>query len=307
MMFWDPVRGLGRVAALVTCAALIALTLTGDHATPRPGLLRLPAQPSLAPAVAQSVPFSSRHALDIYRPPGTQAALPVVVMAHGCCGDRADLSLVSAAVAGAGALVFNPDWGGLRPGSTFPQAYAEVACAVRFAHAEARRYGGDRANVTLLGWSDGAMVGAVVAAAGRRFAPVGCLAPREGPIPDAFVGIAGFYGWRLPVDPVYVNDRAVAFFGGTPASAPQAWRDATPYAWLGSRTPRCVTLVVGAADPLLAQARRYALAMRGAGHRVRFVVAEPAGDQSLLSSRTEEGRTTVHEAVAAGRSCAAPP
>ena len=192
---------------------------------------------------------------------------------------------------------------GIKNNSQFPDAYADVACAVRFAKARAADFGGNPADVTLLGWSDGAMASAVIAAAGDWSDRSPCLYPNESSVPNALIGVAGFYGWTLPVPPVYVSDRARAFLGGTPREAPRAWHDATPYGWLRSALPNCVTLVVGITDPLVEDAKRYAAAVRGAGGEVRLVVAPSTGDQSMISPRVREGQITVREALAVGRSC----
>lgn len=260
-------------------------------------------QPLVVPIVAGSVRYTDRHVLDVNAPRSPQRALPVVVLVHACCGDRADLGRLAETIAGAGAVTMNADWAGIKPGTRFPDAYAGVACAVRFARARAADYGGDPENVTLLGWADGAMVSAVVAARGDWFDRVRCRHPKPSAVPDAVVGVAGFYGWTLPVGQVYVNDRARAFLGGTPRTAPRAWHDATPYGWLNSAEPRCITLLVGATDPLLEDAERFAAALRGSGHAPRVVVAPAGGDQSMISPRTEEGLTTVREALSATSRC----
>ena len=93
----------------------------------------------------------------------------------------------------------NADWAGIKKAARFPDAYADVACAVRFARARAADFGGDPAAVTLLGWSDGAMASAVVAAAGDQLDRSQCLYPSASSVPDALIGVAGFYGWTLPV------------------------------------------------------------------------------------------------------------
>ena len=253
--------------------------------------------------VAGAVNYSGARQLDVYALEPRQGGRPVVVLVHACCGDRADLGQLAEAVAAAGAVAINADWAGIKPGARFPDAYADVACAVRFARAHAVEYGGNPDDVTLLGWSDGAMVSAVVGAAGDQLERTGCRAPEHSGVPDAVVGVAGFYGWTLPPDPVYVNDRARTFLGGTPRTAARAWRDATPYGWLTTANGRCATLVVGATDPLLADAERYAAALRRAGQAPRLVVEPPAGDQSMISTRTEEGRTTVREVLSATNRC----
>jgi acetyl esterase/lipase len=257
----------------------------------------------VAHIVAGPLTYARHRQLDVYGVPKRQRGRPVIVMVHACCGDRADLGMLSEAVAAEGAIVMNADWAGIKNHARFPDAYTDVACAVRFARARAADFGGDPADVTLLGWSDGAMASAVVAAAGEQFDRSQCVYPSASSVPDALIGVAGFYGWTLPVPPVYVNDRAQAFLGRTPQEAPRAWHDATPYGWLRSEFPNCVTLVVGVTDPLVENAKSYAAALRGAGHRVRLVVAPSEGDQSMISPRTREGRTTIREALSVGKPC----
>jgi acetyl esterase/lipase len=258
----------------------------------------------VARIIAGPLTYARHRQLDVYAGPNPKRELPVIVMVHACCGDRADLGKLAEAIAADGAIVLNADWAGIKKDARFPDAYADVACAVRFARARAADFGGDPANVTLLGWADGAMASAVVAAAaGDQFDRSQCVYRGVSSVPDALIGVAGFYGWTLPVPPVYVNDRAQAFLGGTPQEAPRAWHDATPYGWLMSAFPSCVTLVVGVTDPLVESARSYAAALRGADHRVRLVVAPSKGDQSMISPRTREGRITVREALSVGKPC----
>jgi acetyl esterase/lipase len=295
--------GPGRIAISVLLTVAATLVLSADRPSDIAGeSLEAKAAP-VARIVAEPLTYARHRQLDVYAGSTPRRGLPVVVMVHACCGDRADLGKLAEAVAAAGAIVMNVDWAGIKKDAQFPDAYADVACAVRFARARAADFGGDSADVTLLGWSDGAMASAVVAAAGDHLDRSQCVYTSASSVPDALIGVAGFYGWTLPVPPVFVNDRARAFLGGTPQQAPRAWHDATPYGWLRSAFPNCVTLVVGVTDPLVENAKSYAAALRGAGHRVRLVVAPSKGDQSMISPRTREGRTTVREALSVGKPC----
>lgn len=287
-------RRRSAAAAAVTGLAL-ALLLAGSTRTDPVH------QPAAAPSllVGAGVPYATGRVLDVYRPAGRHGPYPVVVMLHGCCGDRSDLLKLAEATAAAGVLVLNANWAGLNADAAFPAAYQDAACAVRYARWAAAGWGGDPSRVTLLGWSDGALVASVLALAGPRFAGHRCRAPALDPRPDALVGVGGYYGWRLPVPRRLVTARTVRFFGGTPETAARSWHDATPYGWLSAPAgPVRATLLVGQQDPLRADAGAFAAALRRAGHRVSLVVVPPAGDQSLISPRTEEGRVTVREIVA---------
>ena len=282
------------------CCLLLALTLGGSARTAGSSVSRAdPAAPILL--VATDVPYATGRSLDVYRPstaPGHPP--PVVVMLHACCGDRSDLVKLAEATAAAGVLVLNADWAGLDADARYPGAYEDAACAVRYARSAAARYGGDPSRVALVGWSDGALVAAVIAFAGERYDAGRCRAPGFGARPDALIGVGGYYGWRLPVPEQLVTSRTVRFFGGTPKTAPLNWHDATPYTWLRSSVgPVRTTLLVGEKDPLRSDASAFAAMLHRAGHPAALVVAPPAGDQSMISPRTEEGRTTVREIVAA--------
>jgi acetyl esterase/lipase len=231
--------------------------------------------------------------------PAPEEPVPIVVMLHGCCGDRADLVKLAEATAAEGVAVINPSWGGFATSGSFPASYEDVACAVRFARGQGERFGADPQRVALVGWADGALAGAVVALAGDDFSAERCTQREHSALPDAFVGVNGFYGWTIPVDPAYVTDRAARFFGGTPDQQPRAWKEATPYAWLGRRPTMPSVLLVGATDPLRADAARYDDALRRVGQPSRLLVLPDAGDQSLTSARTEEGQVVAREAAAA--------
>lgn len=295
--------GVATVIGLAACGA-------ASVARERPADGRV-GESTAAPAPAgflEELPYVTGAALDVHRPPAaTRAAAsapPTVVLVHGCCGDRADLGKLAEALAESGAVVLNADWAGIDADARFPRAYEDVACAVRFAHARAAVLGGDPARVVLVGWSDGALVASVVAAGGDTFDARRCRYPDASALPDAVVGIAGFYGWPVPVPPVYVTPRAEAFFGGSPANAAEAWARATPYSWLGTAPP--AALLVGTTDPLVADARRYAAALQRAGSAVRLIELPPAGDQTLLSPRTREGRRVVAEVLGAGARATVP-
>jgi len=304
-------RVLSRVLGVVTVICVVACG-AASVARERPADARAE-ESTAAPApvrLLEGLPYVSGAALDVHRPPAAQntagSAPPTVVLVHGCCGDRSDLGKLAEALAAAGAMVLNTDWAGFDADARFPEAYEDVACAVRFAHERAAGLGGDPGRVVLVGWSDGALVASVVAAGGDTFDARRCRHPDASARPDAVVGIAGFYGWPVPVPPRYVTPRSEAFFGGSPATAAEAWARGTPYSWLRTGTAAPAVLLVGTTDPLVADARRFAAAVERAGGAVRLLELPPAGDQTLLSPRTREGRTVVAEVLGAGVRAALP-
>jgi acetyl esterase/lipase len=289
-------RTKGRRIASVVASLVAVVTLTVGCVDGGP-----PKEEQASWMAYRDVFYARGQTLDIYVPrPGPEVS-PVVVLFHGCCGDRTNLTQLAEALAAGGATVFNVDWPGIDADARYPDAYEMVACAVRFARTRAASYGAEQQRLALLGWSDGALVGAVVALHGESYSPQECVVRSGSAAPDLLVGVAGFYGWPLPVPSEYVTERAVRFMGGTPQEADQAWRDATPYAWVQSG-PRIPTLLlVSMADPLRYDALAFAGVLLDAGNLVRTVSVEPHGDTSMLSSRTFEGRTTVAETLRALR------
>lgn len=265
--------------------------------------------------MTRDLSYAPGRTLDVVAPPRQAApegaSGPVVVTLHGCCGDRHDLTPLAVALATGGAVVFNASWQNMNDGGGWPHSYEQAACALRWARQEAPRYGGDPGRVTVVGWSDGALVAGVAALLGGTPAPAqtSCLAAgRPAPdgepaLADALVVVAGFPGWPAgdPVPPEQVNGRTVAFFGGRPDEAPDAWAGGNPFTHLHRNPAIPVRLVVGREDPLLGANGCFLAAARAAGHPVRLVVAPGAGPQTVIAPRTPEGRITVAEVLATAR------
>ena len=273
--------------AVVAVALVVALAAPASSARPAAGV-----------RVHREVGYAAAATLDVYAPVGGHG-LPVLVLLHGCCGSRADLAQLALATARAGAVVFNAGWRSLADGGRFPAVYQQAACAVRVARADAARYGGDGRRVTLVGWSDGAMLAAVVANAGDDFGG-DCRAPGVSALPDALVGVGGFYGWpadRGAVPARYVTPGTVRFFGGTPARAPAAWSAGNPYHHLGRNRRVAVTLLVAAGDPLADDNRQFLAALAATGHQAKLTVVPGTDPLTLISPRTDQGRTTIAEVL----------
>jgi len=266
-------------------------------------VVALGCRPASKVQVTQDLRYIGFELLDVYTSSSPATGRPVIVTLHGCCGDKQDLSLLAYRLAEDGAVVFNASWRTLRRGGGFPVSYQDVACAVRFARATATDRGGDPRRITVVGWSDGALPGAVVANAGDDF-PGDCPVEGASALPDAFVGVSGFPGWSGrggAVDPGLVNEDTVRFFGGTPATAARAWSAGNAYTDLGRNRGLQVRLVIGGDDPLLAENVCFARASQRAGHETKLTVVRNAAELSLIAPRTPEGRAAVDEIMAAAR------
>ncbi|HZD05072.1 MAG TPA: hypothetical protein VE173_09140, partial [Longimicrobiales bacterium] len=116
----------------------------------------------------QEDPDGTQYAMSVYAPAAEGGPWPVAVMIHGAGGSRLDQW--ARAVASKGVVAYVPYWPddspwhsakGFRADMT--PTIEQLACAVRFARAEAERYGGDPSNLTLLGHSAGANFASVIA------------------------------------------------------------------------------------------------------------------------------------------------
>jgi acetyl esterase/lipase len=282
--------GGGRRRCWLLLAGLIPLLVAGCGSAPGREV-----------AMTRGIAYAPGMELDVHARAGTTGA-PVLVLLHGCCGSKDDLTQLAEAIAARGAVVFNASWTNVERGGAWPRSYQDAACAVRFARATAASFGGDPGRVALLGWSDGSLLAAVVAMAGNDLVG-GCPRPGVSALPDALVGVAGFYGWPATpgqvVDRRYVNARTVRFFGGTPTQVPRAWAGGNPYTQLGGNRRLEVRLVAGDADPLLADSRRFLAALRRAGYRATLRVADGGDHRTVIAPRLPPGRLTVEEALAA--------
>lgn len=196
---------------------------------------------------------------DVYHPVPTAASpapppggWPLVVAIPGgpsAPGGRGGLSPLASALAIRGAVVVLADWReSAQYGGGYPTSFNDVACAIRFARAEASHYGADPSRVTLVAHSFGGFAGAVVALSPKPFQPLAgqCLNSTGSGRPDAYVGIA-------PVSTLAAigGDFLPAFFGGVRTDRPAVWDAADPLllAQAPGSQPVPVRLVVGVADP----------------------------------------------------------
>jgi predicted esterase len=249
--------------AQAICLALV-MPFLGACGAPQLTLTPTVTVPTMTPPsevasdVAYAMPLQpdvAEQRLDVYTPEA--AAGPVVVFLHGLDGNKEYLVSESQAIAEQGAVVFTVNWpvriadlAARENGKGFREMSEVLSCASRFARAKASDYGGDPSQVTLVGFSYGAAAGAWVALAGDNLdrSWEGFASIQGGPPPqvecvvsgvsanvDAFVGIAGRYGFAGPLQ----------------ERDPELWQIADPYAHLGQDLDLRVRLIHGERDNLV--------------------------------------------------------
>ena len=224
--------------------------------------------------------------LDTFAPPTTKR-LPVVLMIPGgpaAPGSGNSMWTLARLVASRGAVVFTSDYrSGPQWGGGYPQTFADVGCAIRFARARAAPLGGDPARVTIVAHSFGGFPGSVTALSAHDFATdePECLMPLGNGRPDALVGVGAIYGFDH-----IGQDFLATVLGGTRDEAPDAW-DATDIAVLAVATGHPappVRLLAGTDDHVapVATADEFADILRHAGLDVTVATADGVNHETIL-------------------------
>lgn len=188
-------RILGPLAAILV-AACSPLTLV-NGLVPTDGLV-----------TTHDIPYGShgRQVLDVYRPAGVEAGLPVVVFFYGGSwqgGARQDYLFAAQALASRGFVVVVPDYR-VYPQVRFPDFMVDGAAALHWARANAPSFGGDPDRIFLAGHSAGAHIAVLLSLDPRYLAAVGLNRKAI----RGTIGLAGPYDF-LPL----TSSRLRAVFG----------------------------------------------------------------------------------------------
>jgi acetyl esterase len=225
----------------------------------------LPAVGAFHPAV----PVAPGVTSDVVVPRG-EGPHPVLVYLHGggwICGSPTSHRKLAHRFAEAGYLVFNVDYR-LAPEHPFPTPLEDCVEAIRFAAREAPRFGGDPSRLAVGGDSAGGNLSAAAAIElfGSEAAPKAALLiygvfdfATLGEVPDgvATEGPLAAMGKNL------IELMVGGYLGQDPDAARLADPRVSPL-HAAHRLPPC-HIVVGSADPLVAQAERLANALTAAG------------------------------------------
>ena len=253
---------------------------------------------------------AARQAMDVWRPEGAAAGLPVVVFFYGGAwqnGRRQDYRFVAATLARRGMVVVVPDYR-LFPQARFPAFIEDAALAVAAVRCAAPGWGGDADRVFLAGHSAGAHIAAMLALAPRFLAAVG----------EDRAHLAGMVGLAGPYDFLPIQDEDIrAVFAG--AADP---RETQPVAHVDGRNPPML-LLHGGADRTCYPRNSLALAarVRAAGGAAEARIAPGVGHIGIVlgfaplfgfrSSAVEDvaafvlgdGRTPWRGAITRTRNC----
>lgn len=203
-----------------------------------------------------------RLPLDLYLRPDAPGPRPIVLVLHGGgwrSGSLTQLPAINHYLAARGHAVAAVGYR-LAPRHPFPAAHDDVLAAVAWLKAQAPALGLDPTRVVLLGRSAGGHL--ALLAAYRAGDP-------------AIRGVVAYYAptdlvwsWEHPSNPrVFDSPSALRdFLGGDPTARPDAYRDASPLAFVGAAAPPTL-LIHGGRDAIVyhRQSERLAEALTFAG------------------------------------------
>ena len=276
---------------LIGAAVLVAGLLVG-------GCSPLALYNTVAPADAGSARAGTdiaygehpRQRLDVYAPSTRPGAAPVVVIFYGGSwnsGRKEDYAFLGRAIAARGFVAVIADYR-LVPEVRFPAFLDDGARAVAWAHANARKFGGDPDRLFLLGHSAGAYNAAMIALDGRYLRAAGA-----GPeIVRGVAGLAGPYDF-LPLDAA----STIAAFGQAPDLG-----QTQPVNFVTRSAPPML-LATGADDTTVKPRNTRALAakLRAAGAEVTERTYKGVGHVGVMLALSVpfRGKATVLDDVAA--------
>ncbi|MCR6660115.1 MAG: alpha/beta hydrolase [Asticcacaulis sp.] len=236
--------------------------------------------------ITRDIAYASgeRHALDIYAPRAAGKARPVVVFIYGgtwLSGAKADYAWVGIALARQGYVAVVADYR-IYPNGAWPGFIEDNAAAVRWAFDHAAEFGGDPAQLVLLGHSAGALNAASLAIDHRWLSAKGMDPKRD---LKAMIGLAGPYEF-VPDTP-----ELRTMFG--PKSQ---WSDIYPITHVDGQSPP-ILLITGGKDRAVGtvESERLAARLREKGAPVKrlhypalnhnetvFALAPPKGATSQV-------------------------
>ncbi len=193
--------------------------------------------------------------LDVYRPsrPGPHPVLLQVYGGGWQRGSPADDGSFASWFAAKGYVVIAIDYRHA-PAARWPAQIQDVRSAIGWVLAHSGEFEADPARMAVVGRSAGAQL-ALVTAYQAGVPPLRAVVSYYGPTDLA-------EGWRQPPspDPLGVRDILETYLGGTPNSAVQAYRSASPTTYVSGRVPPTL-LIYGSRDHVVAP--RFGRALQG--------------------------------------------
>lgn len=230
-------------------------------------------------------PFDSDDLLDVYAPEES-GPWPVVIIAHGHSQTEHAFRPLAEAIAAEGAVVLNIDYDDALPSLA---GIEDVACAVRFARANAADYGGDPTRITLIGNSQGAVSGMIVGLNGDAHTR-DCVTSEGSALVDAVVAYEGDYDW------------AESFFYQLRDANPTLWEAIDPHTYIGGNPDLVVRLIHGEGGEIVPQVPQivsveFSQVLADAGYDVELSLVEQSPHTALTDSSTPAFAAVIQQVM----------
>ena len=230
---------------------------------------------------------SKAQKLDVYVPSAATGRSPVVVFVHGggwTSGSKRQYRFVAEALSTRGYVVVIPAYR-LYPQARFPGFVEDAAQAVAWTHEHIADFGGDPAQLFLMGHSAGAHIAAMLTYDERFLRTAGV----EPSAVEGFIGLAGAYDF-LPFQWAYMAD---VF------APPESYDNSQPINFVDGTEPRTF-LLHGLADRMVApsNSKQLAARIRQRGGKVQehyYEGMSHGGVLATLSVYFRKNRTVLQE------------
>lgn len=295
-------RWVTAVLALLAVTTACARTAADDRDTARNAATVSPKL--MTPADLQALPSNPPDFRITYgqdssnygqlRVPAGRGPHPVVVLIHGGCwkaqyASAPELGPIGDTLKAQGIATWNIEYRRLgQPGGGWPGTYVDVARGVDHLRAIAGQHNLDLGRVVLVGHSAGGHL-AMWAAARRRLTSASALYVAN-PLPvRGVVNLAGRPDIQVQIKDYerLCGDSVITLLlGGTPATVPDRYAQASPKALLPLTVPQVI--VIGTFEDYLprALADQYVNAAVAAGDSARLIVIPGAGHFEIASPRS---------------------
>lgn len=277
-------RALLVLAAAVAATGCTTVTLAIANAPAAFGDYQVRRNISYAKGQSAS---SKAQKLDVYVPPAATGPRPVVVFVHGggwTSGSKGQYRFVAEALSTRGYVVVIPAYR-LYPQARFPGFVEDAAQAVAWTHEHIAEFGGDPAQLFLMGHSAGAHIAAMLTYDERFLRTAGV----EPSAVAGFIGLAGAYDF-LPFQWAYMAD---VF------APPESYGNSQPINFVDGTEPRTF-LLHGLADRTVApsNSKQLAARIRARGGKVQehyYEGMSHGGVLATLSVYFRKNRTVLQE------------
>jgi acetyl esterase/lipase len=252
--------------------AIAPASLQAQEATPETGAI------STRAGIVYGEAGGQQLMLDVHAPPRRDTPRPAVMLFHGGgwthgISGPADMALPARNIAEAGYVAFNVAY--RRTGDPtgefrWPDQLDDAQRAVRWVRANATEYGVDPTRIGAFGHSAGGHLASLLAVRDTRDDSDPDLAGVSSRV-SCTVALAAHMDLLLPYPQEFDRESLRRLLGGTPDEEPDAYRDASPIAWV-DETSAPFLIIHGGADDMNTpeHARTMTTALQDAGVEVIY-------------------------------------